>query len=90
MLSARGAERRVRLHLHLVGPAEFVEVVDVHRPEIRLHGLEEVGEYDAFALDLLPIDLDLELRHVDPVAAEDPGQRRSLICPPEQLPGWRR
>ena len=38
-------------------------------------------------LHLLPIDLDVELRHVDPVAAEDPRQLRRLIGPPEERLG---
>ena len=75
----RGSELRVRLHLHLVGAAELVEVVHVHRPEIGLHGLEQVGEDDAFVLHLVPIHLDVELGHVDPVAAEDPRQLGRLI-----------
>ena len=38
-------------------------------------------------LHLLPVHLDLELGHVDPVAAEDPGQLRRLVGLPEQRLG---
>ena len=44
MSSALRAERRVGLHDHLVGAAEAVEVVDVERAEVDLHGLEDVGQ----------------------------------------------
>ena len=42
MSSGLRAELRVRLRDHLIGAAEAVEVVDVERPQIHLHGVEDV------------------------------------------------
>ena len=41
------AIRGFGLHVDLLGAAETVEVVDVERAEINLHGVENIGERDA-------------------------------------------
>ena len=71
------AERRVGLGDHLVGAAEPVEVVDVERAEIDLHGVEHVSaSARPAACALVRSMIGIELRHVDLVAGEHAGQLR--------------
>ena len=87
MFSAVARYWRVGLHHDLVGAAEPVEVVDVDRAEVDLHGLEQVGERDPLLLHLLAVDVDVELRHVDLVAREEAGELRRLVGLAEQRLG---
>ncbi len=83
----RGAERGIGLDDDLVRAAELVEVVDVHRPQVHLHGLEQVGERDALLFGLLAVHVHVELRNVDLVAAEQAGELGRLIGAPQQRLG---
>src|SRR5690606_36929809 len=71
-----GAERRVGLHLHAIGPPELVEVVDVQRAHRALQRLEDLLHRDAERERLLAVDLDLQLRPGRPVEAVDALQPR--------------
>ncbi len=66
-----GTERKslVGLRDDLVGAAEFVEVVDVERPEIDLHRVENVLHADAELLRLRAVEVGEDLGRVDLVAA---------------------
>ncbi len=68
-------ERRLRLHVDLIGPSEAVEVVRVERSEIDLQGVEHVGQRDAVGLHPLAVHVDVDLRHADLEAGEQPGER---------------
>ncbi|MCY1236933.1 hypothetical protein D9M72_496090 [compost metagenome] len=70
---------RIRLDAHAVGAAEGVEVVDVERAQVDLQGLEHVGDRHAELACLHPIEIGIELRHVDLVAGIEPRQFRRLV-----------
>ncbi len=53
------AVRRVGLHVDAVRLAAQVEVVDVDRAQVDLHGVEDVGQRDAQAERLGAVDVDL-------------------------------
>ena len=70
-----------------IGAAEGVEVVDVQRAQVHLHGVEELLHRDALRLRLLTIDVGIDLRHVHLVAGEQAAQRRGLIALRQQVLG---
>ncbi len=73
------AELRIRLRHDLVGATEAVEVVDVQGAQIHLQCLEHIRQLDVLLLHLDAIDVHVELRDVDLVAAELTCQRRVLV-----------
>ena len=74
------AERRVGLGDHLVGAAEPVEVVDVERAEVDLQRVRRRRcSGTPWLLSLVAVDVDVELRHVDPEAGEHAAQLRALV-----------
>ena len=58
-----GPVLRLGLHADLVDAAEFVEVVDVGRAQIRLHRGEDVAQRNVEQLHLFAVDVDIQLRH---------------------------
>ena len=72
------SELRLRLDVHLIRPAESVEVVDVERAEVDLKRVEDIGKIDAVRLGALAIDAGVDLRHAHLEAGEESGQLRSL------------
>ena len=60
------AEVRVGLDVHLPGPAELVEVVDVVRAEVDLQGVEDVADLHAQGHALGPVDVQVEPGRVRP------------------------
>ena len=74
------AERSVGLRNDLVRPAEAVEVIDVERAKINLHGLEEILERHALLFGFDTIDVCIELRHVDGEGRKHTPQAGSLVA----------
>ena len=70
-----GAERRIRLGDHLIGAAEAVEVVDIDRTKIGLHGVKDILHAHAQLLRLDAVQMREQLRHPDGEVGEDALQR---------------
>ena len=64
------AVRRIGLHPDLEHPSEAVEVVDVQRAEVDLHGVEHIGHGDVLLLGPDPVEFHIELRHIDLVTGK--------------------
>ena len=65
------AKLRIGLNVDLPGAAEDVEVVDVVAAERRLQRVENVADLDAEHLRLVAIDIEIDLRRVGGVGAEN-------------------
>ena len=74
------AKRRLGLDIDLPGAAEHVEVVDVEAAERRLQGVEDVADLDAQHLRLVAVDVEIDLRRVGGVGAEDAGELGLLLA----------
>ena len=72
-------ESRFRLGGDRVGAAEGVEIVHIQRPQVHLHGVEELLHGHALRLRFFAIDLGIDLRHVHLVTREQALQLRGLI-----------
>ena len=69
-----GAERRICLHAHLVGPAKLVKVIYIQRTEVDLQCLVNRRQRHAELFGLGAVDVGEQLRHVDLEARENAGQ----------------
>ena len=58
------AELRLGLRVNLPGAPEEIKVIHIHRAEIRLQRLADVGHVHAHALGFDAINVHAELRHV--------------------------
>ncbi len=74
-----GAIGRVGLDPDAVGAAEAVEVVDILRPQIDLHGLEDIADRDAKLAGAGAVDIGEDLRDIDLVRGVDAGQFLGLV-----------
>jgi hypothetical protein len=72
-------------HIHLVDATEAVEVVDVQRAEISLHGVVDVSQIHTFRLRLFAIHVGINLRHAHLVAGEQTSQCRHLLALRDQV-----
>src|SRR5262249_13505310 len=73
-----GPKRRIGLRDDLIGSAETVEVIDIDRAKIGLHGVENVLHLDTQLHCLDAIDACLELRHPNVEIRNHRHQPRSL------------
>src|SRR5439155_14995532 len=64
----------------LISATEAVEVIHVKRAEINLHGLKKVLQRHALRLGFEPIDVRVELRHVDREGGEQSRKAGGLIA----------
>src|SRR5258708_19647003 len=66
--------------MYLVCSAEAVEVVDVERTEINLHGVEHVAERNSVGLRLFAVHMRIDLWHVNVETGEHAYQAWRLIA----------
>src|SRR4051794_36586439 len=74
------AELRIGLRHDLESSPKPIEIVDVERAEIDLHGLEQVLQWHTLRLGLDAIDFCVELRHVYGESREQSSQAGGLIA----------
>ena len=79
------AEPLVGLDVHLPGPAELVEVVDVVRAQVELQRVEDVADRHAQGHALGPVDVEVEPGRVGPRAVEEALQARRPVAPRDDL-----
>ena len=70
---------RFGLHVDLIGTAEAIEVVNVERAEIDLHGFENIFERDAIGFGFVAIDVSIDLRDVDVETGKEASELGSVI-----------
>ena len=87
MSSTRARSDCLALHVHLPGPAEQIEIVDVSAAEHGLHGVEEIRHDNAERLQLFAIDVQVELRRAGRIGREDALQRRILVGGEDETAG---
>ena len=75
----------VGLDVHLPGPAELVEVVDVVRAQVDLQRVEDLADRHAQGHALGPVDVEVEPGRVRPRAVEQALQARRLVAPLDDL-----
>ncbi len=73
-----GAIGRVGLNTDTVGAPELVEVIDIERTQIDLHGLEDITDADTQLASSRAVNIGIELRHIDLVSGEDTCEFLSL------------
>ncbi len=71
----------VGLHVHLPGPAEPVEVVDVERAQVHLQRVEDLADRDAHRLGGRAVDVEIQPGRVGPEAGEDVLECRACLRP---------
>ncbi len=64
------AKSRFRLGGYRIRAAEGVEIIDVQRAQVHLHGVEELLHRHALRLRLFAIDFGIDLRHIHLKARE--------------------
>ena len=79
------AEPLIGLDVHLPGPAELVEVVDVVRAQVDLERVEELADRHAQGHALGPVDLEVQPGRVRPGAVEQALEARRLVAPLDDL-----
>ena len=72
-LVGRQAKLLLGLDVDLIGATKTVEVVGIQRAEIDLHGVEDLIDSHPVGLSFLPVDVGIDLRHVDLIAGKQPG-----------------
>ncbi len=78
MSSACARNGAIRLGHDLEGASEAVEVIHIGGAHVGLKGVKHIRELHALLLDLVAIHVDIQLRHVDLVGAQQARQLRTL------------
>ena len=72
--------RRFCLHIHLIRSAKTVEVVDIKRTQVNLHGVKNVAERNSVGLRFFAVHMRIDLRHVNVEAGKHSDHPRCLIA----------
>ena len=72
-LVGRQAKLLLGLDVDLIGATKTVEVIGIQRAKVDLHGVEDLIDSHPVGLGFLPVDVGIDLRHVDLIAGKQPG-----------------